>query len=156
MNIALEKNDNSVDGACDIMKAMANRHRFLILHELSKHERSVGELADFLGISDSTVSQHLAVLRGQRIVFGRRDGQTVWYRLEKNLARTIVAMLVASSEHSLAPSPQAAREPDGITDHKIQSVARRFALACAQQRALLDQIGEVACDSGGWSPVIAA
>ncbi len=50
MNSPQEKLEKSVDHACDLLKAMANRHRLLILNELSKEERSVGQLADFLGI----------------------------------------------------------------------------------------------------------
>ncbi|SIQ73411.1 transcriptional regulator, ArsR family [Rhizobium sp. RU20A] len=102
MSVARDKLEKSVDQACDLLKAMANRHRLLILSELSKQERSVGQLAEFLGIRDSTVSQHLAVLRRDRIIVGRRDGQTIWYRLESDLARTVVSLLAASFSHSLA------------------------------------------------------
>ncbi|MFE3836085.1 hypothetical protein [Pseudogemmobacter sonorensis] len=43
-------------------------------------------MAGFLGIRDSTVSQHLALLRRDRIISGRRDGQTIWYRIESKAA----------------------------------------------------------------------
>ncbi len=66
MSSPKEKLEQSVDQACELLKAMANRHRLLIHSELSKQERSVGQLAEFLGIRDSTVSQHLAVLRRDR------------------------------------------------------------------------------------------
>ena len=49
----------------------------MILCQLIEGERSVGELAAFLGIRDSTVSQHLALLRRDGLVEARRDGQTI-------------------------------------------------------------------------------
>ena len=50
-------------------------------------------LAEFLGIRDSTVSQHLAVLRRDKVIAARRDGQTIWYRIESQPARDIVQTL---------------------------------------------------------------
>ncbi len=86
MNSPQEKLEKSVDHACDLLKAMANRHRLLILNELSKEERSVGQLADFLGIRDSTVSQHLAVCVATGSLSagatGRRSGtgwKAIWH-----------------------------------------------------------------------------
>ena len=59
-------------------------------------ERSVGQLAEFLGIRDSTVSQHLALLRRDRIISGRRDGQTIWYHIESEPARNVITALYGS------------------------------------------------------------
>lgn len=83
----------AADQACELLKAMSNRHRLLILCQLVEGEKSVGQLADFLGIRDSTVSQHLALLRRDRLIAGRRDGQTIWYRIESQPARNLVEVL---------------------------------------------------------------
>lgn len=83
----------AADQACDLLKAMSNRHRLLILCQLVEGEKSVGQLAAFLGIRDSTVSQHLALLRKDRLIAGRRDGQTIWYRIESQPARNVVKVL---------------------------------------------------------------
>lgn len=87
---------NAADEACDLMKAMSNRHRLLILCQLIEGEKAVGQLADFLGIRDSTVSQHLALLRRDRLISGRRDGQTIWYQIESQAARKVVETLYAT------------------------------------------------------------
>ena len=71
----------AADQASDLLKALANRHRLLIVCQLIDGERSVGELAEFLGLRDSTVSQHLALLRKDGLVTSRRDGQTIWYSI---------------------------------------------------------------------------
>jgi len=83
----------AADEASEILRALANRHRLLILCQLIERERSVGELAEFLGIRDSTVSQHLAVLRRDGLVSARRDGQTIWYSIHSPAARAVVEAL---------------------------------------------------------------
>ena len=69
--------DAAAGQASELLKSLANRHRLLIVCQLIDGERSVGEMADFLGIRDSTVSQHLALLRKDGIVMARREGQTI-------------------------------------------------------------------------------
>lgn len=82
--------------ASELLKALSSPHRLLILCQLIEGERSVGQLAEFLGIRASTVSQHLAVLRRDRIVAARRDGQTIWYRIESAPARRVLTVLYDS------------------------------------------------------------
>ncbi|MCW5745704.1 MAG: winged helix-turn-helix transcriptional regulator [Alphaproteobacteria bacterium] len=83
----------AADQASDLMKALANRHRLLIICQLIDTERSVGELAEFLQIRDSAVSQHLALLRKDGLVRARRDGQTIWYSISSPAARELVGTL---------------------------------------------------------------
>ncbi|MFC5384620.1 ArsR/SmtB family transcription factor [Aquamicrobium segne] len=85
----------AVDQASELMKALSNQHRLLILCRLIDGEKSVGQLAEFVGIRDSTVSQHLALLRREGIIANRRDGQTIWYRIESDIAREVVSVLYA-------------------------------------------------------------
>lgn len=93
MGLDAEAMQLAADEACELLKAMSNRHRLLILCQLVEGEKSVGQLAEFLGIRDSTVSQHLALLRKDRLIAGRRDGQTIWYRIESRAARNVVEVL---------------------------------------------------------------
>ena len=93
MKINVDEMQAAADAASELLKAMANRHRLLILCQLIEGERSVGELAEFLGIRDSTVSQHLAILRRDDLVDARRDGQTIWYSISSAPARDLVAVL---------------------------------------------------------------
>lgn len=83
----------AADEACGLLKALANRHRLMIVCQLTEKERSVGELAALLKIRDSTVSQHLALLRKDGLVTARRDGQTVWYSIGSAPARELVRTL---------------------------------------------------------------
>lgn len=83
----------AVDQASDLLKSLANRHRLLIVCQLIDGERSVGELAEFLGIRDSTVSQHLALLRRDGVVSARREAQTIWYSISSAPARQVLETL---------------------------------------------------------------
>ncbi|MCX5494773.1 metalloregulator ArsR/SmtB family transcription factor [Kaistia dalseonensis] len=81
--------------AVELLKALSNRQRLLILCQLIDRERSVGELAAFLDVRDSNVSQHLSLLRKDGLVAARRDGQTIWYRIESAQARAVLESLWA-------------------------------------------------------------
>ena len=78
MKIDSEIMERAADQASDLLKALSNRHRLLIICQLIDGERSVGELAEFLNLRDSTVSQHLALLRKDGLVASRRDAQTIF------------------------------------------------------------------------------
>jgi DNA-binding transcriptional ArsR family regulator len=63
----------------DLFGALSNPHRVRILEELRSGEIDVNGLQIALGLSQSAVSQHLAVLRAHRLVAERRDGRHVYY-----------------------------------------------------------------------------
>ncbi len=93
MNINSKSMLSKADDAAELLKALANRHRLMIVCQLIGGERSVGELAEFLGIRDSTVSQHLALLRKDGIVATRRDAQTIYYSIGSAPARAVLETL---------------------------------------------------------------
>ena len=93
MKLEMLRMQSAADEASELLKALANRHRLLILCQLVDRERSVGELAEFLGIRDSTVSQHLALLRRDGLVAARREGQTIWYSISSAPARALLQTL---------------------------------------------------------------
>jgi DNA-binding transcriptional ArsR family regulator len=67
--------------ASGLLKAMGNEQRLLILCQLVGHELSVGELQADSQLSQSALSQHLAVLREADLVQTRREGQSIFYSL---------------------------------------------------------------------------
>lgn len=66
----------------DILKAMANPVRVLLVHSLIKGDRSAGELNKAARINPSNISRHLGVLKKAGIVSDRRVGMRVLYHLE--------------------------------------------------------------------------
>jgi DNA-binding transcriptional ArsR family regulator len=65
----------------DLLRALANPHRLRIVHRLGDGPTEVNELARDLDMAQSTVSQHLAAMRGVGLVEATRDGRFVRYEL---------------------------------------------------------------------------
>ncbi|MBS0383907.1 MAG: helix-turn-helix transcriptional regulator, partial [Proteobacteria bacterium] len=65
----------TTDEAAALLKALAHPHRLMIVCQLIDGERSVGTLAQALGVGETVVSQHLAVPRRERLLTPRRVGQ---------------------------------------------------------------------------------
>jgi ArsR family transcriptional regulator, virulence genes transcriptional regulator len=86
----LQKNARRVAG---LLKAMSNSSRLVILCQLAEGECSVGRLERTVGLSQSGISQHLAVLRREHVVASRRERQTVYYRLAGNEVMALMATL---------------------------------------------------------------
>lgn len=93
IEMQVEKLVTQAGRAEDFLKALANRHRLMILCELHKGERSVGALQDAVGLSQSALSQHLARLRADGLVKTRREAQTIHYGLASREAERIIALM---------------------------------------------------------------
>lgn len=91
MNIA-ELQDNATK-ASDLLKVMANESRLMIMCNLLDGEKSVQELQTHVGLSQSALSQQLAILRGRDLVSTRREAQSVFYSLASPEAETLIATL---------------------------------------------------------------
>jgi ArsR family transcriptional regulator len=92
-NFDISRFEASAGEAAKLLRALGNERRLMILCQLTEGERSVGELAPTVGLSQSALSQHLAVLREEAIVTTRREGQTIWYRITDPAAMKVVATL---------------------------------------------------------------
>ena len=68
----------------DFLSAISNPSRIRIIEELRCGEKDVNGLMAILGISHSAVSQHLSILRGQKAVKNRREGNHVFYKLTQD------------------------------------------------------------------------
>jgi ArsR family transcriptional regulator, virulence genes transcriptional regulator len=65
----------------EVSKIMAHPIRLAILHSLKDGEKTVNELVEIVGASQSNVSQHLALMRQREIVETRKDGSNIYYRV---------------------------------------------------------------------------
>ncbi len=65
----------------EISKTLAHPLRIALLHILKDGEKTVNELVDILGASQSNISQHLALMRQRQIVKTRKKGSAVYYRV---------------------------------------------------------------------------
>ena len=97
--------------AAQLLKALANERRLQVLCLLAAGERSVGEMQGLLDLGQSALSQHLAVLRAERLVDTRREAQTIYYSVRPGPALDVIRVL---HEHFCAES---AERPDEETPH---------------------------------------
>jgi ArsR family transcriptional regulator len=81
--------------AAQLLKTLANERRLQLLCQLGDRELSVGALQEHLGLSQSALSQHLAILREEGVVATRRQGQTIFYRVADPGAVQVIATLAA-------------------------------------------------------------
>ncbi|WP_019677095.1 ArsR/SmtB family transcription factor [Arsukibacterium perlucidum] len=84
--------DNSAQ-AVKLLKAVSNERRLIILCHLLEGELSVGDINDKLDLSQSALSQHLALLRRHKLVKTRKVAQTVYYRLSSEEAEKLIALM---------------------------------------------------------------
>jgi len=93
--------------ASTLLKTMANEWRLLILCHLAEKERSVSELERLIGLNQSALSQHLAVLRRENLVKTRREAQSIYYSLASEEAAQIMGTLY----NLYCSAPQLAGQP---------------------------------------------
>ncbi|HPF71904.1 MAG TPA: metalloregulator ArsR/SmtB family transcription factor [Candidatus Krumholzibacteria bacterium] len=104
----------------DVAKALADPSRVRILCALKGRELCVCEVVDLLGLATSTISKHMAILRGARLVESRKDGRWVYYRRAE-------ARLSGEAAGAIAWCDAALAGDDAVKD----DAARLDAIACA-------------------------
>lgn len=89
----------------DVFKALASEHRREILRVLSEATPAAGKtccavdevcackLSDHLGLSPSTISHHMSVLRSAGLVSGRKDGLWTYYTLQRDVLEVAAEQL---------------------------------------------------------------
>lgn len=92
--------------AAQLLKALANENRLQVLCLLAEGERSVGDINALLDLSQSGLSQHLAVLREEGLVQTRREAQTIYYALAPGPALAVMQTL-----HGIYCTPPAKGKP---------------------------------------------
>ena len=87
-------NSHKIEVLAKKLKAIANDKRLKILyHIMDDNELSVGEIEKLVDLSQSALSQHLAVLRQEDVVKTRRKAQTIYYSVKDEKIRQILAQL---------------------------------------------------------------
>jgi len=89
----LGKLEKKAELAANTLKSLSNKWRLMILCQLVGGEKSVGELLEAVELSQSALSQHLAVLRANGLVGTRRESQSIYYSIKGREAPVILAAL---------------------------------------------------------------
>lgn len=91
--LSTEELGRHAEQAAQFLKLLANPHRLMVLCHLIDHELSVSELNEHLPLSQSALSQHLAVLRHAGLVETRRAHQVIYYSLASKDVQDIMTVL---------------------------------------------------------------
>ncbi|BCB07890.1 transcriptional regulator [Vreelandella venusta] len=89
----LEHDCYAIEAGTNLLKALANEKRLQILCLLAEKELSVTQINQQLELSQSALSQHLAILRRDQLVDTRRESQTIYYSLSSESAKAIIDTL---------------------------------------------------------------
>lgn len=98
----IELDNPTVELAAEVFGMLADATRVRIVLVLNAGEHSVNDIAEAVGKTPASVSQHLAKLRLARIVATRQEGTRVFYRLINGHATRLVADALFQAEHSVA------------------------------------------------------
>jgi len=79
--------------AAALLRSLGNEKRLMILCQLADGEMSVGNIQSAVGLSQSALSQHLALLREQGIVATRRESQVIYYRIADYATMRVIETL---------------------------------------------------------------
>ena len=85
--------DEDIDRASRSLKAMSHPLRLKILCTLGDAEISVQDIVEFVGTSQSNISQHLAILRDKGILAARKDANRVYYRVGDSRTLSLISMM---------------------------------------------------------------
>lgn len=86
--------EKKADAVAQILKVIGNSRRLMVLCKLVEHgERTVGDLANDVNLSQSALSQHLTKMRDEGLVAFRRESQMLWYRIADPRIEALLATL---------------------------------------------------------------
>lgn len=86
-----EPSSRSIRDLSDLFSVFADTTRIRIMYALYANELCVGDIAAILNLSQSAISHQLRILKDARLVASRREGKTVFYALDDDHVRAILA-----------------------------------------------------------------
>jgi len=91
--IVLMTHDDDIERASRSMRAMSHPLRLKILCTLGEKEYTVQDIVEYVGTSQSNISQHLAILRDKGILASRKDANRVYYRVSDARTLRLISMM---------------------------------------------------------------
>jgi DNA-binding transcriptional ArsR family regulator len=124
---------DQVDLAVEVFRMLADATRVQLLWALIEGELSVSDLAERTGKAPASVSQHLAKLRMARLVRTRREGTTIFYRLDNDHVARLITDAIYNAEHA-GPGIPGHHHDDQVTHLSADSQHRPGVEAKEQSR----------------------
>lgn len=102
-----EKFDPIFRSVADLLRLLAHPDRLRLLALLHREEMDVTHIQEAIGISQSSTSQHLKLLKLQGLVIERRDKHHIYYRLGSSLIKDVIFSIIELETHDLVNDPNA-------------------------------------------------
>jgi ArsR family transcriptional regulator len=87
--------EDDLDGISNLFGAFADQTRLKVLSALSISELCVGDIAEILGVNQTTISHQLKYLKDLNLVKSRRYGKTIFYAINGNLVSQMLSVGVS-------------------------------------------------------------
>ena len=88
----IDVGENELYDLAELFKTFGDSTRIKILYVLFDSERSVGDIAEKLNMTQSAISHQLKILKQAHLIKSRREGKTMLYSLDDDHVKTIIAM----------------------------------------------------------------
>ena len=82
-----------LEATARVLRVLAHPHRLKIIELIAGRELTVGEVARRVGLAPNACSQHLTIMRAHGVVNRRRDGKTIFYRVENPHALNVLSCI---------------------------------------------------------------
>jgi ArsR family transcriptional regulator, virulence genes transcriptional regulator len=89
----LEMLERNAERASALLRIIGSKWRLLVVCQLVTGEKTVTDLERVTGLSQSTLSQHLMVLRHRELVNTRRVAQNIYYSLNSAIVTDLLLTL---------------------------------------------------------------
>lgn len=81
-----------IDKKVELIHGFSNKIRLQILECIKDKEMTVSQIVETLAGNQSSISQHLACLRGCGLIVGRQEGKYVYYKIRNEQIRQLLMM----------------------------------------------------------------
>ncbi|MDC3418445.1 ArsR/SmtB family transcription factor [Aquibacillus salsiterrae] len=81
-----------MDMKIKFLNGFSNKVRIQILESIKEEEKTVSGIVAGLNVSQSSISQHLACLKGCGLIVGRQEGKYMYYSLRNQQVRDLLSM----------------------------------------------------------------
>ena len=98
---AFAENDELIDSLSGIFKVMADPTRLKILYALMRGTCNVSKLVELLGMSQSSISHQLILLKQEGLIRSKKEGRKVFYSLDDDHVKTLFTMGYTHAMHKI-------------------------------------------------------
>lgn len=137
-----------MDNPWDTLKLLADATRLRIVALLSREELSVAELQEILGMGQSRISSHLALLRKGNILLDRREGKKTFYSLSGQLRPESLALIRAACA-ALVDQPEYQEDQENLA----RALEKRRRFVEEYFNAIAGRLGKNYCPGRSWEGI---